>query len=66
MPERVLSFWRGMGVTEVKIAGYSDVIYLSSDHAGIDLRGQVATHLTLSGYKVRDLGPTTSESVGLP
>ena len=53
-------------MTDVTIAGYSDVIYLSSDHAGIDLRGQVATHLTLSGYKVRDLGPTASESVDYP
>ncbi len=47
-------------------AGYSDVIYLSSDHAGCELRGQVAAHLTCSGYNVRDLGPTKSESVDYP
>ena len=55
-----------MGVTDVTTVGYSDVIYLSSDHAGIDLRGQVATHLTLSDYKVKDLGPTAGESVDYP
>ena len=44
-------------------AGYSDVIYLSSDHAGCELRAQVAAHLMLSGYKVRDLGPTANETV---
>jgi ribose 5-phosphate isomerase B len=46
--------------------GHSDVIYLSSDHAGCELRAQVAAHLTLSGYKVRDLGPTANESVDYP
>ena len=53
-------------MTDVTIAGYSDVIYLSSDHAGIDLRGKVATHLTLSGYKVRDLGPANDDPVDYP
>lgn len=47
-------------------ARYSDVIYLSSDHAGCDLREQVAAHLTHSGYKVRDLGPNRSEPVDYP
>ena len=47
-------------------AGHSDVIYLSSDHAGCELRAQVAAHLTLSGYKVRDLGPTANEAVDYP
>ena len=48
------------------LAGYSDVIYLSSDHAGIDLRSRVIPHLTLSGYKVRDLGPAAGVSVDYP
>ena len=48
------------------IAGYSDVIYLCSDHAGINLRGRLAPHLALSGYKVRDLGPSGGESVDYP
>ncbi len=47
-------------------AGYSNVIYLSSDHAGIDLRSQVAMHLGLSGYNVRDLGPAAGVSVDYP
>ena len=54
-----------MSVTDL-ITGYSDVIYLSSDHAGIDLRGRLAQHLTLSGYKVQDLGPVAGETVDYP
>ena len=53
-------------MTGLIIAGYSDVIYLSSDHAGINLRGRLVRHLALSGYKVRDLGPTACESVDYP
>ena len=53
-------------MTDLLTAGYSDVIYLSSDHAGINLRGRLAPHLALSGYKVRDLGPSTGESVDYP
>ena len=55
-----------MSVTDLIVAGYSDVIYLSSDHAGINLRGRLAPHLALSGYKVRDLGPSAGESVDYP
>jgi len=43
-----------------------DVIYLASDHAGIELRHAVAAHLTLSGHKVLDLGADGSESVDYP
>ena len=55
-----------MGVAEATEAGYSDVIYLSSDHAGIDLRSKVAMHLKHSGYKVLDLGPAAGVSVDYP
>ena len=53
-------------MTDAAISEYSDVIYLSSDHAGIDLRSRMITHLTLSGYKVRDLGPSAGVSVDYP
>ena len=55
-----------MSVTDLSIAGYSDVIYLSSDHAGINLRVRLAPHLALLGYKVRDLGPSAGEAVDYP
>ncbi len=47
-------------------AGYSDIVYISSDHAGFVLRKQVEVHLTNSGYKVRDLGPADVVSVDYP
>ena len=45
---------------------HDKTIILSSDHAGVNLRGMVATHLTDSGYKVLDLGPAEGESVDYP
>ena len=44
----------------------SPVIYLSSDHAGISLRGQIIAHLTESGYRTQDLGPADGERVDYP
>ena len=44
----------------------SDVVYLTSDHAGMDLRARVSAHLTHSGYKVMDLGPKQGEPVDDP
>jgi ribose 5-phosphate isomerase B len=41
-------------------------VYLSSDHAGIELRQAVATHLADGGYKTVDLGPQDGESVDYP
>ncbi len=40
--------------------------YLSSDHAGIDLRKAVAAHLQAAGYAVEDLGPEDGMSVDYP
>ena len=45
---------------------HDKMIILSSDHAGVNLRSMVATHLTDSGYKVLDLGPAEGESVDYP
>ena len=47
-------------------ADKTDPIYLSSDHAGIELREIIAGHLSHSGYKVDDLGPSKGESVDYP
>ena len=41
-------------------------VYLSSDHAGIELRQAVATHLADGGYKTVDLGPQDGDSVDYP
>lgn len=58
---------KGCDVTETnKDEHLTDVIYLTSDHAGMDLRARVSAHLTHSGYKVMDLGPKQGESVDYP
>ena len=41
-------------------------VYLSSDHAGTDLRKAVAAHLESAGYAVEDLGPEDGVSVDYP
>ncbi len=38
-------------------------IALGSDHAGFDLKRQLAEHLRQEGYEVEDFGPFSSESV---
>ena len=41
-------------------------VYLSSDHAGTELRRAVASHLVDAGYKTVDLGPEDGASVDYP
>lgn len=41
-------------------------IYLSSDHAGGDLRRTIAAYLSDLGHVVEDLGPASDESVDYP
>ncbi|MEM6306996.1 MAG: ribose 5-phosphate isomerase B [Pseudomonadota bacterium] len=41
-------------------------IVLSSDHAAIDLRRVIASHVTAQGWDVVDIGPTTPESTHYP
>ena len=41
-------------------------IVLSSDHAAIDLRRAVATHIEKAGFEVVDIGPTTTQSTHYP
>jgi ribose 5-phosphate isomerase B len=44
----------------------SNRIVLSSDHAAIDLRKTIATHVASQGWEVVDIGPTTPESTHYP
>ena len=48
------------------MSGNISRVYLSSDHAGIDLRVAVAAHLRSAGYAVQDLGPEQGMSVDYP
>lgn len=41
-------------------------IVLSSDHAAIDLRQAVASHIAAQGWDVVDIGPTSPESTHYP
>ncbi|MDQ2095027.1 ribose 5-phosphate isomerase B [Rhodalgimonas zhirmunskyi] len=41
-------------------------IVLSSDHAAIELRQAIATHIADAGWEVVDIGPTTPESTHYP
>ena len=42
------------------------IVYLSSDHAGVELRLAVAEHLTACGLSVSDLGPAAGDAVDYP
>ena len=48
------------------MAGRVSKVYLSSDHAGIELRKTVASHLEAAGYVVEDLGPDAGTLVDYP
>lgn len=41
-------------------------IVLSSDHAAIELRQAIATHIAARGHEVEDIGPVTPESTHYP
>ncbi|MCG7574578.1 ribose 5-phosphate isomerase B [Phaeobacter sp. CNT1-3] len=41
-------------------------IVISSDHADIELRKNIAKHVAAKGYAVDDIGPMTSESTHYP
>ncbi len=41
-------------------------IVLSSDHAAIDLRKAIASHVEAKGWDVVDIGPNTPESTHYP
>lgn len=41
-------------------------IVISSDHADIELRKNIAAHIASKGFEVEDIGPMTSESTHYP
>ncbi len=41
-------------------------VYLSSDHAGVELRLAIGEHLVAGGFDVKDLGPGVGDSVDYP
>ena len=41
-------------------------IVISSDHADIELRKNIAAHVASKGFEVEDIGPMTSESTHYP
>ena len=41
-------------------------VFLSSDHAGTELRQDIAAHLSAGGYAIVDLGPEAGQSVDYP
>jgi ribose 5-phosphate isomerase B len=41
-------------------------IVISSDHADIELRKNIAAHVASKGYAVEDIGPMTSDSTHYP
>lgn len=41
-------------------------IVLSSDHAAIEVRQNIAAHIATQGWEVVDIGPTTPESTHYP
>ncbi len=42
------------------------LIYLASDHGGVDLKDHLAKYLETKGYTVKDLGTNGKESVDYP
>ena len=41
-------------------------VVLSSDHAAIEMRQEIAAHITAKGWEAIDIGPTTPESTQYP
>ena len=48
------------------IAQPGDTIVIASDHAGVELKSMLSDDLRSMGFKVRDLGAATTESVDYP
>ncbi|NCP44881.1 MAG: ribose 5-phosphate isomerase B [Flavobacteriales bacterium CG18_big_fil_WC_8_21_14_2_50_32_9] len=42
------------------------IIPIGSDHAGFKLKEQLIKHLSKSGYKIKDFGPFSEDSVDYP
>jgi ribose 5-phosphate isomerase B len=49
-----------------RIAQPGDTIVIASDHAALDLKSMLAEDLARMGFKVKDLGTNTTDSVDYP
>jgi ribose 5-phosphate isomerase B len=49
-----------------RIAQPGDTIVIASDHAGVELKSMMSDDLRAMGYKVKDLGTATNDSVDYP
>lgn len=53
-------------MSDNRIAQSGDTIVIASDHAGVELKSMMTADLSRMGFKVKDLGTTTTESVDYP
>ncbi|MGE3477457.1 MAG: ribose 5-phosphate isomerase B [Rhodospirillaceae bacterium] len=53
-------------MSDSRIAQPGDTIVIASDHAGVELKSQMADDLKRMGFIVKDLGANSSESVDYP
>jgi ribose 5-phosphate isomerase B len=49
-----------------RIAQPGDTIVIASDHAGVELKSMMSDDLKAMGFKVKDLGTSTTDSVDYP
>lgn len=53
-------------MSDPRIAQPGDTIVIASDHAGVELKSMMTDDLTRMGFKVKDLGTATTDSVDYP
>lgn len=53
-------------MSDTQLAYPGDTVVIASDHAGVELKAAVGGDLTRMGYKVRDLGTASNDSVDYP
>lgn len=53
-------------MSDARIAQPGDTIVIASDHAGVELKSLMTGDLESMGFKVKDLGTSTTDSVDYP
>lgn len=53
-------------MSDMRIAQPGDTIVIASDHAGVELKSLMTSDLERMGFKVKDLGTSTTDSVDYP
>ena len=53
-------------MSDTRIAQPGDTIVIASDHAGVELKSLMTGDLESMGFKVKDLGTSTTDSVDYP